>query len=217
KAKGYKKIVDIHFSSKMTERVKNSQIARDFATGMDIHIIDTQSVSAPSYFTATKVIELLGRGISIEEIKQLLPEIIDSSLMLISASTLKYFVKNGRIGLAKGIIGDLMRIKPILTIEDGQVAPYAKERGIEKTAQTMAESAFNFIQDRPHNVKIFTDYGSTKNQKYMQMAYETFMKKFIPLDRKNYQVLNDRGWPTVVCHSGPEVFALSVYGEKKAI
>jgi hypothetical protein len=51
----------------------------------------------------------------------------------------------------------------------------------------------------------------------MQMAYETFMKKFIPLDRKNYQVLNDRGWPTVVCHSGPEVFALSVYGEKKAI
>lgn len=182
-----------------------------------IKIIDTQSVSAPSYFTANKVIELLGRGFSIEEIRLLLPKIINSSLMLISASTLKYFIKNGRIGLAQGLVGNLMRVKPILTIEDGQVAPYAKERGIEKTAQTMADCAFNFLLDRPHNVKIYTDYGSNKNRKYMQMAYEAFMKKFLPLKLENYQILSGRGWPTVTCHSGPEVFALSVYGEREAI
>ena len=217
KAKGYKKIIDIHFSSKMTELVKNSEIARDFASGLDIHIIDTQSVSAPSYFTATKVIELLGRGLGIEEIKRLLPKIINSSLMLISASTLKYFVKNGRIGLAQGLVGNLMRVKPILTIENGQVAPYTKERGIEKTAQTMADCAFNFILDRPHNVKIYTDYGSTRNRKYMQMAYEAFMRKFLPLNLKGYEIYTGRGWPTVTCHSGPEVFALSVYGEREPI
>ncbi len=212
-AKGYNQIVDIHFSSKMTDLVKNSEIARDFASGLDIHIIDTQSVSAGSYFTAAKVIELLRRGIDIEEIKPLLPTIIKSSLMLISASTLKYFIKNGRIGKAQGLVGNLMRIKPILTIEDGLVAPWAKERGIERAAEAMAEHAFNFIMDRRHNVKIYTDYGSEKNRKYMQMAYDVFMEKFSTLNIGAYEVVTGRGWPTVTCHSGPEVFALSVYGE----
>ena len=46
KDKGYRQIIDIHFSSKMTELVKNSHIAKDFITGLDVHIIDTESVSA---------------------------------------------------------------------------------------------------------------------------------------------------------------------------
>ena len=133
--------------------------------------------------------------------------------MLISASTLKYFVKNGRIGKAQGWVGDLMRIKPILTIEEGVVAPFAKERGIEGASRTMADTAFNFLVDRRHNDKLYTDYGSEKNRKYMQIAYEAFMQKFRTLDIKNYEIINGRGWPTVTCHSGPEVFALSVYGE----
>lgn len=214
KARGYKQVVGIHFSSKMTDLVKNSEIARHLIPGLDIHIIDTQSVSAGSYFTADKVIELLRRGFSIPEIKMLLPRIIQSSLMLISASTFKYCVKNGRIGKARGLMGNLMRIKPILTIEAGEVAPYAKERGIEKVAQTMADHAFNFIRNRRHNVKIYTDYGSSKNRKYMQMAYEAFMEKFRTLNIKPYQVVSGRGWPTATWHSGPEVFVLSVYGER---
>lgn len=67
------------------------------------------------------------------------------------------------------------------------------------------------------NVKIFIDYGSTKTQKYMHMAFESSMKKFVPLNIKDYQIYKGRGWPTVTCHRGPEVFALSVYGEKEPI
>ena len=217
KDKGYKQVVDIHFSSRMTELVRNSEIAKEFVTGLDVHIIDTESVSAGAYFTAAKIIELLSRGLGIEEIRPLLPTIIRSSLILISASTLKYFVKNGRIGKAQALVGDLMRIKPILTIEEGVVAPFAKERGIESAARTMADTAFKFLVDRRHNVKIYTDYGSEKNRKYMQIAYEAFMEKFRTLNIKNYEIINGRGWPTVTCHSGPEVFALSVYGEMAPI
>ena len=201
----------------MTELVKNSEIARDFTSGLDVHIIDTQTVSAAAYFVADKIIEMLKSGVDIQEIEPLVPKIIQSSLMLISASTLKYFVKNGRIGAAQGLVGSLMRVKPILTIKDGVVAPYAKERGIENAIGTMADSAFNFIVNRPHNVKIYTDYGSEKNRKYMQMAYESFMDKFKMLGIEDYKIVTGRGWPTVTCHSGPEVFSLSVYGEATPI
>jgi DegV family protein with EDD domain len=216
-AKGYDQIVDIHMSSKMTDLVKNSEFARDSMTGMDIHIIDTQSVSAPSYFTAVKIIELLRRGFEIDKIKPFFSKIIDSSLMLLSASKLKYFVKNGRIGKAQGLVGTLMRVKPILTIEDGQVAPFAKERGIGRAAETMADHAFNFIAKRRHNVKVYADFGSEKNRNYMLMAYEAFMRKYQKLNIGDCEIITDRGWPTVACHSGPDVFALSVYGETAPI
>lgn len=70
-----------------------------------------------------------------------------------------------------------------------------------------------FRFDTVSNVKIYTDYGSEKNRKYMQMAYEAFMEKFRTLNIDRYEIVTGRGWPTVTCHSGPEVFALSVYGE----
>lgn len=217
KEKGYDELVDIHFSAKMTELVANSFTARDFTTGMDIHIIDTQSVSAGAYFTAVKVIELLAAGWTMADIESVLPRIINASLILISASTLKYFVKNGRIGKAQGVVGNLMRVKPVLTIEDGMVAPFAKEKGIDNAINTMADSAFQFLLNRRHNVKIYKDYGSEKNRVFMEKAFDRFMEKFRSLNIRNFEVISGRGWPTVTCHSGPEVFALSVYGETEPI
>lgn len=217
KARGYKQIVDIHFSSKMTQFVKNSEIARGFIPGLDIHVIDTGTVSSAAYFVAAKIIELLKRGMPIAEIKPLVPKITQCTLMLLSASTLKYFVKNGRVGKAQGLVGNLMRVKPILTIEDGVVAPFTTERGIEKATETMADAACRFLARRRHNVKIYSEFGSDKNQTYMQMAYEAFMQKFIALDIKDYEISFGQGWPTVTCHSGPEVFSLAVYGEPEPI
>jgi DegV family protein with EDD domain len=216
-SKGYERVVDIHFSSKMTDLYANSQTARDFMSGLDVHIIDTQSVSAGAYFTSSKIIELLKRGETIEKIYAVLDNIIASSKMFICASTLKYFVKNGRIGAAQGLVGTLMRVKPVLTIENGIVAPYAKAKGMDNAMQKVADAAFDFLDGRRHNIIIHKAYGFDNNKKYMEKTFELFMDKFRLLNVKDYKVVTGRGWPTVTCHSGPEVFAFSVYGEKTPI
>ncbi len=217
KAKGYERIIDIHMSSKLSQVVANSNAAKGFVPGLEIHVFDTQSVSAGGYFAAEKIIEMITEGRPVAEVKAALPEITRSAQVLISASTLKFFVKNGRIGKAKGLVGSLLRMKPLLIIDDGLVAPFSTEKGMEKAIERMADASLEFLTSRPHNVKIYKAFGSDSNKSYMDQAFERLIAKLPLISIKDYQVVSGRGWPTVTCHSGPEVFALSVYGERNPI
>lgn len=217
KNKGYERVIDIHMSSKLSQVVANSNAAKGFVPGLEIHVFDTQSVSAGGYFVAEKIVEMVTQGRPIAEVKAALPEITRSAQVLISASTLKFFVKNGRIGKAKGLVGSLLRMKPVLIIEDGRVTPFSTEKGMEKAIQRMADASMEFLSSRPHNVKIYKAFGSDNNKPYMEKAFERLMDKLPSIAVKDYQVISGRGWPTVTCHSGPEVFALSVYGERHPI
>ncbi len=217
KAKGYERVIDIHMSSKLSQVFENSKVAKGFVPGLEIHVFDSQTVSAGGYFVAAKIIEMVTEGRSIKEVEAALPEITRSTQVLISASTLKYFVKNGRIGRAKGLVGSLLRMKPVLIIDDGLVTPFSTEKGMDNAIQRMADASLEFLSSHPHNVKIYKAFGSDNNKPYMDQAFERLMAKLPAIPIQDYQVISGRGWPTVTCHSGPEVFALSVYGERNPI
>jgi DegV family protein with EDD domain len=217
KAKGYRRVIAIHMSSKLSQVFHNSEAAKGFVPGLEIHVIDTNSVSAGGYFVAEKIIDMINAGRSISDVRAVLPEINRSAQVLISASTLKYFVKNGRIGRAKGLVGSMLRMKPVLIIDDGMVTPFSTEKGMEKAIQRMADASLEFLASRPHNVKIYKAYGSDNNKPYMDQAFDRLVAKLPLVPINAYQVISGRGWPTVTCHSGPEVFALSVYGERNPI
>lgn len=217
KAKGYQRVIDIHMSSKLSEVFNNSQAAKGFVPGLEIHVINTNTVCGGGYFVAEKIIDMVNGGRSIAEVEAALPEITRNAQVLISAPTLKYFVKNGRIGRAKGLVGSLLRMKPVLCIDDGLVTPFSTEKGMEKAIQRMADASLEFLSSRPHNVKIFKTYGADNNKSYMDQAFERLVAKLPMIPIKDYQVISGRAWPTITCHSGPEVFALSVYGERNPI
>lgn len=217
KANGFKRVIDIHMSSKLSQVFQNSQAAKGFVPGLEVHVIDTGSVSAGGYFIAEKIIDMINDGCSIADVEGALPEIRRSAQVLISASTLKYFVKNGRIGRARGLVGSLLRMKPVLIINDGLVTPFSTEKGMDKAIQRMADASLEFLSSRPHNVKIFKAYGLDNNKPYMDQAFDRLIAGLPEISIKDYQVTSGRGWPTVTCHSGPEVFALSVYGERHPI
>lgn len=217
KAKGYERVIDFHMSSKLSEVFHNSQAAKGFVPGLEVHVIDTHSVSAGGYFVAEKVIDMISSGRSMAEVEDALPEITRSVQVLLSASTLKYFVKNGRIGKAKGLVGNLLRMKPVLIIDNGMVTPFSTEKGIEKAIQRMADASLEFLSTHPHNVKIYKAWGAESNKPYTDRAFDRLIGKLPQISIKDYQVISGRGWPTVTCHTGPEVFALSVYGERNPI
>ena len=217
KAKGYQRVVDIHMSSKLSQVFGNSQAAKGFVPGLEVHVIDTNSVSAGGYFVAEKIISMIAGGRSVKEVESALPEITRSAQVLLSASTLKYFVKNGRIGKAKGLVGNLLRMKPVLVIDNGVVTPFSTEKGIDNAIQRMADASLEFLSTRRHNVKIYKAYGADSNKPFVDRAFDRLISSLPRISVRDYQVISGRGWPTVTCHTGPEVFALSVYGERDPI
>jgi DegV family protein with EDD domain len=52
--------------------------------------------------------------------------------LLFTVDTFEYLVRGGRVGRARGWAGELLHIKPILTIDDGEVLPVKRVRGNRK-------------------------------------------------------------------------------------
>jgi fatty acid-binding protein DegV len=114
-------------------------------------------------------------------------------------------------------VGNLLRMKPVLIIDDGMVTPFTTEKGMDRAIERMADASLEFLAARPHNVKIFKAYGADNNKPFVDQAFDRLISKLSRTTVKDYQVVSGRGWPTVTCHTGPEVFALSVYGERHPI
>ncbi|AEX84645.1 6-phosphogluconate dehydratase [Marinitoga sp. 1135] len=216
KEEGYDEIVDIHFSSKMSGLYNTANMAKNMLNDINLKIVDTKMVSIGASLVARRIVELLNEGREFEEVNELIPKIIDNTFMEFSVPTLKYLIKNGRIGKAAGMAGTLLKIIPVLTVEDAEITPLAKVRGLNKAYKTMSESLFEFIKNKPYNIKIYKIHGFESNKEQEEKVFNMFMDKFQTLGY-DYELIEGRIWPTVACHSGPEVFGLAVYGEEKPL
>lgn len=212
--KGVSEIVDIHFSGKMTQTVDLCRRAKEMARGLDITIIDTENVALGARLIVEKLLSLLETGKSAVEILSLLPMIQESAFMQISVTTLKHLVRGGRIGKAKGLAGRLLNMKPILGVESGEIVPVETVRGMEKACERMADNAAVFIETHPHNLKIVAAWGDDRTRVWMEKAAAGLRQR---LGETGTPFSEDRVWPTIACHSGPEVFSLAVYGEASPI
>jgi DegV family protein with EDD domain len=84
----------------------------------------------------------LERGTSDEEVDGLVEGYRREAGLLFTVDTLEYLARGGRIGRARAWAGELLNIKPILTITDGEVAPVKRVRGNRK-AFLEFEAAFS--------------------------------------------------------------------------
>ena len=74
----------------------------------------------------------LERGTTDEEIDELVARYRREHKLLFTVDTLEYLARGGRIGRAAAFAGNLLNVKPILTIRDGEVVPLKRVRGNQK-------------------------------------------------------------------------------------
>ncbi len=112
----YKKIIVLTVSSKMSGTYS---IFKDVAKkyDSDIRIIDTLQNSASQGLLVYETAKLIEEGLSIDAIEDNINKLKLKSQILVSVSTLKYMVKNGRVNKLTGIIGKLVNLKPVISID----------------------------------------------------------------------------------------------------
>lgn len=137
-AEGYK-IVSIHLSSKMSGTYQSACIAKEMVESSDIVVIDSLNVTSGLGLLAIKAAKLKEAGLEInqiyEEILRLIPH-VKSSLVFNSLDNL---VKGGRLSKTAGIIGNILGIKPILSVDNGELVVTDKVRGNKKAIRTILD------------------------------------------------------------------------------
>jgi len=145
---GYDRVYSLQISSKLSGTFQSAQTAASELGDM-VRVVDTETASAANAMLGLAIQRRLDRGTSDEEIGELVDRFKTSAGLLFTVDTLEYLQKGGRIGRAAAMAGNLLQIKPILTIADGEVLPVKRVRGNQKAVQEFARAFVEDTTDTP--------------------------------------------------------------------
>ena len=201
--KGYEKIISIHISSKMSGTQQVAKVAREMLKReKDIIIVDSKSVTFGQAYQVLEAAKMIKAGVKLEDILTRLYEIADKMKVYFAVSDLTYLEKGGRIGRASSVIGNLLKLRPVLKLEDGEVSLETKTFG-ERGAISYMEKIIK--NEGRNSIYLYTAWGGTNQE----LHNTDILKKTADTMRKiEYKGRFEIG-ATIGSHSGP-VFGIGI-------
>ena len=201
--KGYEKILSIHISSKMSGTQQVAKVAREMLKReQDIVIVDSKSVTFGQAYQVLEAAKMIKAGVKLEDILTRLYEIADKMKIYFAVSDLTYLEKGGRIGRASSVIGNLLKLRPVLKLEDGEVSLETKTFG-ERGAISYMEKIIK--NEGKNSIYLYTAWGGTNQE----LQSTDILKKTADTMRKiEYKGRFEIG-ATIGSHSGP-VFGIGI-------
>jgi DegV family protein with EDD domain len=131
-------IISVLVASKLSGTIEAAKIAAGDA-GCPVAIVDSQSASMACGLLAIIAAKAAREGASLVEIEELVNDAVPRTVTYGLFDTLEFLVKGGRIGRAEGLVGALLKIKPILAIRNGEVVPVARVRTRPKAIDRLCD------------------------------------------------------------------------------
>ncbi len=138
----YERIYSLHVSAKVSGTFQSAELAAQ-EVGDKVRVVDTRTASLAIAMLSHAIQRRLARGTTDEEIDALVERFYTSCSVLFTVETLEYLQRGGRIGKAQALAGGLLNLRPVLSVEDGEVIPVARVRGKQKA---IAEFERRFVE-----------------------------------------------------------------------
>lgn len=141
-------ILGILMSSKMSGTLEVARLAADMVLAEKpsarIELLDSGSNSMEEGFGVLAAAQAATAGETIERCVEIARETLGRTRYLFTPETLEYLRRGGRIGNASALLGGLLQIKPILTVENGETTTFSKVR---THSRAVSEIARRFGED----------------------------------------------------------------------
>lgn len=136
-SKGYD-ILSIHMTGGMSGTVQSAETAASMSKA-NVKVVDSRFISKALSFQVIEASRMAKEGKSMDEILDRLDHIRSNTRLFVVVDTLENLVKGGRIGKGKAMIGSLLNIKPIASLEGGVYTPVSKARSYSQVANYLAK------------------------------------------------------------------------------
>src|SRR6266511_5511874 len=143
----YERIYSLHLSSLLSGTYQSAMTAAS-EFGEKVRTVDSESASAAIAMLGLAIQRRLERGTSDEEIDELVRRFRDGAGMIFTVDTLEFLRRGGRIGRASAWAGQLLHVKPLLTIKR-EVVPLKRVRGNQKAMQEFVSEFTATTHDAP--------------------------------------------------------------------
>ena len=191
-------VVSLHVSGKLSATLSSATQAAAELGNEHVSVVDTQAVSAMEALIVTAAARVAIAGGSVEEVIAKAKSSIGKTAVYVVLDTLEYLQKGGRIGRAAALMGGLLNIKPILTLNDGEVHPHEKVRTRAKALARIIE----IVQAGGPYEEITVMHASAKDDaEYLTSVLEPMCSEL--------PIVSSQIGPVVGTHAGPGSVAVA--------
>lgn len=139
KDRGYTKILAIGASKNLSVTINTMRLGLD-EEGLDYRLIDSKTITMAEGLLVMFAKSLISEGLAFDEICDKISEKIQDLKILASISDLKYLIRGGRLTKTQGLIGNRLRINPVLTIDqEGTITNYKSVVGKKRAINLIAK------------------------------------------------------------------------------
>ena len=191
-------LICILLSSKLSGTYQSATLAKSIVEYDNIHLIDSLGATYMLRILAEYGQKLAAEGKGVAEIVEAIENVKSKIKVLAVVDTLEYLCKGGRVSKASAAIGEMAKVKPMITVADGEVAVIGKSLGKNKAIGGILKALEGCEVDESFPIYSVSTLG-TEN-------CEAFEKK---LEAAGYQYTERvQVGATIGTHVGPGVFGM---------
>jgi DegV family protein with EDD domain len=195
-------IVSIHLSSKMSATYDIACQAAQILTdrGAKVEVVDSQVISVGMTFVALAAARVALSGGKLKDVRAAAEQATPRVHLSILVDTLEYVRRGGRIGRARAFLGTVLRVKPMLSLRDGEVYPEERVR----TRRAAVERLFQIATSYPRVREVAVGYTTTPGD-----AEDLRQRLADAMPHVNIHIA--QVGPVIGTHTGPGALGLGLF------
>jgi DegV family protein with EDD domain len=196
-------VIVIAPSAKVSGTVRAAKVAAQDFLGADVRVVDSLTI-AGNLASLVLIADVWAKsGLDADTIVNRLNEWIPRGRIYFLVNTLEYLQKGGRIGGAKALMGELLQIKPILCLREGQVEPFEQQRTKKRAVTRLLEIVEEQCPKGPEAHLCVMQADAMEEAEVLAADLRSRMNlTFIPI----YELP-----PAIVVHGGPGVLGIGFF------
>lgn len=201
-AAGATGVVSVHLSSSLSGTYESALLAAR-SVDIPVTIVDSETIAMGMGFAVLAGAKAAARGAELDEVEATVVDSAARTSVLFYVDTLEFLRRGGRIGRAAAMFGTALRVKPILVVQDGVVAPLEKTRTTNKALARLADIVAEKVGE----------LGGTAHLAVQHLAAAERADQLVDLLRTRtgiQDILMGEVGAVVGAHVGPGMVAVSV-------
>jgi len=196
-------VVVVAPSARLSGTVRSAETAAQEFPKLKVHVVDTQAIAGNLATLVLLANRWAQEGRPAAEIVAALQQRIPRQRTYFLVATLEYLQKGGRIGGAKALLGELLQVKPILCLREGQVEPFEQQRTKKRALGRLVEVVEEQCPQSPDAHLCVLQADAEEDAARLVAELKTRMQlDQIPV----YQMP-----PAIVVHGGPGVMGVAFF------
>lgn len=193
--KSYDQIVVVTLSSKISGTYTSAHMAAEMVDPENIKVIDSLGAAATLRFLVQDAVGLAKAGLDAQEIFQELESKKKNLGIVLTTDTLEYLSRGGRLSSLQAGIGNILSIKPVIRMLDGELKLVEKVRGGKKAISRL----LTYIPEEVDRISLCHVTNIQEAEKLSETLRQTYPGVTVEIDELG---------PVIGAHLGPKTLGI---------